>query len=195
MTALTCNQNSEIDSSCFFNGWRLRPDGISETEIPIMLGYCEKARRVELALWLLRELPANCSSIVENQIDMLAIEELRNPTTTGLPFAHDWSIKRKLVLDTDLLVQAVKDNGVIGLSHLSNLWVVHPSAKKPTYWQATHYDLVSCTMTGDTLHQSLEMLFHCSGAGIHPRAQMMKASDVETWLIRCHDVPRQTITR
>ena len=184
----TLNQNVRFESGWFLNGWRLVPDSISENEIPIILGYCEKSQRMELAVFLLGKLSGKCCRIIENQIDLLVIEELINQTSPELSFMQDWAIKRQLILNVDTLCEAVADQGVIGLIHQENLWVVHPSAKKPNFWQATHYDLVSCSMTVDTLHESLELLFHCSGAGIHPRSQLMNTNDVEDWLCQCHDI-------
>lgn len=193
MSMLAPSQASIFESGCILNGWRLLPNSISENEIPIILGYCEKSRRIELAVFLLEQLSEKYCSTIENQIDMLVIEELINPTSQELSFVKNWAIRRKLNLDANMLIGAVLDKGVIGLAHQNNLWLVHPSAKKPKFWQATHYDLVSWCMTGDTLHESLELLFHCSGAGIHPRSQLMNEDDVEKWLWRCHDIPIKSI--
>jgi hypothetical protein len=179
------------ESLSYIRSWNLNLDSISVHDIPLLLGYCERDCRFDFAFKLLAIVSPSASNDLEHQIDLLVLEILGEdiPPKGVDERIYQWAIDRRLIIDTNRMISEVEKakavGEMIGLRYFHNLWIIHPSAKLPGYWQATHYDLHRRRMTGDTSHQSLEELFHFTGACIHPHAEIESPSIWEPLIMGC----------
>ncbi|WP_045861633.1 hypothetical protein [Teredinibacter purpureus] len=90
---------------------------------------------------------------------------------------------QQLISDIAEMVSLVESSQVVGFRQGGDLWVIHPSAKAKSFWQATHYDVEKMSMMDDCLQPNIRSVLLFSGLVLSKPIVVMDPMETENILI------------